>query len=59
MKTNKEIRIPLGKQKYLIWNKGLWFGEDTSNQDLWNRGFGFKCIKLLGIKFILANYENK
>lgn len=50
----QEIRLKIGKNKYLLWNKGLWFGEDTPNQDLWNKGFGFRCVKLLGIKLIKA-----
>lgn len=50
----KEIRINLGKLGYLIWNKGLWFGEDTPNEDLWNAGYEFWPIKILGIKFIRA-----
>ena len=55
----QEIRLKIGKNKYIIWNRGLWFGENTTNQDLWNKGFGFRCSRLFGIKFIIANYENK
>jgi hypothetical protein len=51
----KEIRIKIGKEKYLIWNKGLYFGEDTPNEDLWHNGYEYRCKKILGIKFIIAN----
>lgn len=49
-----KLRLKIGKDRYLIWNKGLWFGEDTPNEDLWHKGFGFRCVRLLGIKFIIA-----
>ena len=53
MKKQTEIRIPI-KNGYLIWNNKLMFGEDTTNKDLWNKGYGFGMRKILGIKFIVA-----
>lgn len=53
----REIRIPIGYQKYLIWNRNLEFGEETSNEDLWNRGYGFGLKIILGIKFLIASKE--
>jgi hypothetical protein len=51
----KEIRIKIGKEKYLIWNKELCCGVDTPNEDLWNKGYEFRCNKIFCIKFIIAN----
>ena len=57
-KTMKEIRIPwFGK--YLIWNKGLWFGDDTSTEDLWHSGYEFHMGKILGFKFLIAEKRFK
>jgi hypothetical protein len=49
-----EIRIPIGIRKYAIWNKHLMFGEDTPNEDLWKSGYCFRCKKIFGFKFIIA-----
>lgn len=49
-----EIRIPIGKHKYAIWNRGLMFGEETPNADLWRSGYGFRCKTVLGFRFIIA-----
>lgn len=53
----KELRIPY-KNGYLIWNKGLMFGEETPNEDLWNAGYRFGVKKIFGIKFIYACKNN-
>lgn len=53
----REIRIPIGYQKYLIWNRNLEFGEETSNEDLWHKGYGFGLKIILGIKFLIASKE--
>lgn len=54
----REIRIPVGwhnkQAKYLIWNRNLEIGEETSNEDLWKQGYEFGCTKILGIELITA-----
>lgn len=54
-----EFRLKIGINKYLIWNKGLWFGEDTSNEDLWKKGYEFYPKKVFGVKFIVAKKYDK
>lgn len=59
--TTSEIRIPVGLYNkhlmYWIWNKHLTFGEETSNEDLWNKGYEFGLKNIFGFKFIEARYR--
>ncbi len=48
------MRIMIGREKYLIWHKGLSIGDGTKCEDLWNNGYRFFCRKILGIKFLIA-----
>ena len=36
-----EIRIPLPRGRYFIWNRHLIIGEGTPNEDLWLGGYEF------------------
>lgn len=48
-----KLKIPF-EDKYLIKNKGLYVGQDTETEDLWNAGYTFSVKKILGIKFAVA-----
>lgn len=45
---NKEIRIKIWPGRYILWNKHLEFGEDTPNQDLWEKGYEFWPLSFFG-----------
>lgn len=57
LKTIFEMRLKIKKHKYIIWNKGLWIGEDTPNEDLWNSGYRFYAKKILGVRVLVAYKE--
>ena len=49
-----DIRIKIGKEKYLIWNRLLTFGEDTPSEDLWKGGYEFSRTVIWRIPIILV-----
>ena len=53
-----EIRIKIWPGRYILWNKHLEFGEDTPNQDLWEKGYEFWPLSFFG-KIIGINAKKR
>lgn len=47
------VKVPL-MDKYLVKNKGLYVGQGTESEHLWNAGYTFSLKQVLGIKFVIA-----